>query len=488
MQPIYLNSFFNATAIALLNSLWQMAFLYLVYLIINAVFLLSPKAKFNVLTGLQFIGFSWFIYTFSISLNTSIAIISTNFNAAILPKNNLFLNTIFPLLSTVYLFFVLVFFVQLFIQIFTAKKAINHCTYSTFTQCNVYVQNICKQLHISKKIVLKTTLQNVVPYTIGYIKPIIVLPIAAINNLSAQELEAILLHEIAHIKRQDYVINMLLMMIEGIMCFNPFAKIINKEIAVERELCCDDIVINYPYPATQYAKALLHIATTQIDTPFCTVNLFAFNSQYQLKNRINRMLNMPTVSKNNNLQFAFILLFGLLIFSAVAFINNQVQNVVVYASNNVATNNRLQKVVFVKNNEPKNRVVVNTLKIVEPTKNKQLPQKTTPKIPANYCNATLENSRQFIANGFKKLAEDIVENNETYQVKNINEENFFIEDSSNIAIVAAVKKEATTHVQRFLISATSKSAASIIVVTTTTKNDGTKQVKIEFEKGSGVIE
>ncbi len=95
------------------------------------------------------------------------------------------------------------------------------------------------------------------PVTIGYLKPIILVPLAAINHLTTQQLEAVLLHELSHIRRYDYLINLVINFIQTILYFNPFVKAFVKIIEREREKSCDEMVVQFQYDPHGYASALL---------------------------------------------------------------------------------------------------------------------------------------------------------------------------------------------------------------------------------------
>jgi beta-lactamase regulating signal transducer with metallopeptidase domain len=95
-----------------------------------------------------------------------------------------------------------------------------------------------------------------VPAVIGWIRPVILIPAGALINLSAQELEAVLAHELAHIRRFDYVANLLQSAIEALMFYHPAMWWIAKRIRAERENCCDDLAIAACGDRVIYARAL----------------------------------------------------------------------------------------------------------------------------------------------------------------------------------------------------------------------------------------
>src|SRR4029079_16056399 len=80
-----------------------------------------------------------------------------------------------------------------------------------------------------------------VPFVVGWIKPAVVIPGSALTGLSVQELDAILLHELAHIRRHDYAINLVQTLIETLFFYHPAIWWVSRQIRKEREHCCDDL-------------------------------------------------------------------------------------------------------------------------------------------------------------------------------------------------------------------------------------------------------
>lgn len=99
-----------------------------------------------------------------------------------------------------------------------------------------------------------------VPVTLGFLKPVILLPFAMITHLSPQQIEAILVHELAHIRRKDYLINICVTVMELLFFFNPFTRMLIGQLKKEREHCCDDLVLQFRYDPHAYVSALLSLA------------------------------------------------------------------------------------------------------------------------------------------------------------------------------------------------------------------------------------
>jgi beta-lactamase regulating signal transducer with metallopeptidase domain len=100
-----------------------------------------------------------------------------------------------------------------------------------------------------------------VPLTLGHLKPVILLPVAMINHLTPQQVEAILVHELAHIRRHDYLLHLAVTALGGFFFFNPFARLLVRQVKKERENCCDDLVLQFRYDRHSYVSALLSLAT-----------------------------------------------------------------------------------------------------------------------------------------------------------------------------------------------------------------------------------
>jgi len=106
-----------------------------------------------------------------------------------------------------------------------------------------------------------------VPVAIGYLKPLILIPVGMINALNAQEVEAILLHELAHIRRQDSLVNLLQNCMETIFFFNPAILWLSSLIRAEREHCCDDVAVSYTKNKVRYISALVHFEEYALSNP-----------------------------------------------------------------------------------------------------------------------------------------------------------------------------------------------------------------------------
>jgi uncharacterized protein (TIGR03435 family) len=98
-----------------------------------------------------------------------------------------------------------------------------------------------------------------VPTVVGWLRPVVLVPVGALGGLPAEHLEALLLHELAHIRRHDYLINILQSVAESLLFYHPAVWWVSGHIREERELCCDDLAVSINGDALTYARALAQL-------------------------------------------------------------------------------------------------------------------------------------------------------------------------------------------------------------------------------------
>src|SRR6185436_19147742 len=255
-------NFLQALGWAVLNSLWQMAFLWVIFQVILSFGINKPSAKSKLATVLLSTGFVWFMYTLIFhwfidpdSIKRSLLAIGS-FETGNTVWNER-LQLMLPYASAIYLLLLTLPTIQ-FIRNYKFVRLIRT---KGLSKCNVdlriFVQRFAERMGIHKPVHIYISDLISSPVTIGFLKPIILMPIAAINNLTVKQVEAVLLHELAHIRRHDYFINLLINFFHTVLYFNPFVKLFAKTIEREREKSCDEIVMQFPYDPHGYASALL---------------------------------------------------------------------------------------------------------------------------------------------------------------------------------------------------------------------------------------
>lgn len=153
---------------------------------------------------------------------------------------------------------------------------------------NERIHALAAQLNIQRTIALAQSARVHAPVVLGYIKPLIIIPTGMLSGLTTDQLEAIFLHELVHIKRHDYLVNLFQMFMEAFLFFNPFVWMLSTIIRNEREHCCDDAVVSRTGNAKLYAAALVQLEEVRLSQAGIALSL-AENKNLLLK-RIKRLM------------------------------------------------------------------------------------------------------------------------------------------------------------------------------------------------------
>jgi GWxTD domain-containing protein len=111
-------------------------------------------------------------------------------------------------------------------------------------------------MRVSKPVALLESCLTEMPIVIGCLRPVILAPVGMLAGMPADQIDAILLHELAHIRRGDYLVNLAQMIVESLLFYHPAIWWIGGVIRAERENCCDDLVVESSVDAHRYAAAL----------------------------------------------------------------------------------------------------------------------------------------------------------------------------------------------------------------------------------------
>ena len=126
----------------------------------------------------------------------------------------------------------------------------------------VYWQNkigsLSQQLHITRAVTMLESGITKIPVVIGHLRPVIYMPLGLLANLPPDQVEAVLLHELAHIRRNDYLVNLLQNVAETIFFFNPGLLWVSSLLKQEREHCCDDVALAHTGDKKQFIQALIN--------------------------------------------------------------------------------------------------------------------------------------------------------------------------------------------------------------------------------------
>lgn len=125
------------------------------------------------------------------------------------------------------------------------------------------MNELCNSLKIKGKVLLKQSERVSSPLVMGVIKPVIIFPMGLIQALPTDEIEAILVHELAHIKRKDFLINIVINLLQVIYFFHPAFWWLKIQLDAEREFHCDDIALNQLGKKLTLIKALTNASEFQ---------------------------------------------------------------------------------------------------------------------------------------------------------------------------------------------------------------------------------
>lgn len=175
------------------------------------------------------------------------------------------------------------------------------------------VEKLRKLLKASTPVqVLQSSLVEV-PVVFGWLKPTILLPVQVLESLSGVQLRMVLAHELAHIRRNDYLANLVQTCIETLLFFHPAVWWVSRRIRAEREHCCADLAVQYCGQGSELASALVAVEEGRCE-PLPNPALAATGGD--TNNRVRRLLGIPSRRDRVGLS-AFSILFGV---SVLAFI------------------------------------------------------------------------------------------------------------------------------------------------------------------------
>lgn len=325
-----LQQFIKAFGWSILNSLWQSAIIYgILFIIMLSIPKLAAKHKHNLAFGaiiLMFIGFGYnFIHQLTLNVNHQAPAVNAQniqvyqyFNS-LPPSFSSKAEQYFPVVVVFYIIGILL---QLFViikgygQLSKLKKESLSIVPDSW---KTIFEQVTAQLKINKVIRFHISSIVNVPLVIGYLKPVVLFPLALVNQLDNDQVEAILIHELSHIRRNDFLLNLIKTAIETLLFYNPFVWMAGRFIHIEREHACDDLVLKITGKPLNYAHALLKLELLK-DKKSPAYALAATGKTQNLYQRIKRITNMKTNYLNAKQQMAALTL-GVACLFSIAWIN-----------------------------------------------------------------------------------------------------------------------------------------------------------------------
>ncbi len=155
------------------------------------------------------------------------------------------------------------------------------------------VAQLSRRLKVSRTVRLCESIVAEVPTVIGWLRPVILVPVSAFVGLSPQQIEAVLAHELAHIRRHDYLVNLLQTAIETLLFYHPAVWWVSRQIRTEREHCCDDLAVAACGNVLTYARALAELEQLRGTGAMLPQLAVAADGGGSLLKRIQRLIETP---------------------------------------------------------------------------------------------------------------------------------------------------------------------------------------------------
>ena len=175
-------------------------------------------------------------------------------------------------------------------------------------------RRIAGRLQLRRAVAIVESGAVAVPTLVGWIKPVVLLPAAALAGLSTEQLHAILAHELAHVRRHDYLVNLLQSMVETLLFYHPAMWWVSSQVRTEREHCCDDVAIEVCGDRLVYVSALAELTSIAGQR-----RLALAATDGSLVSRVQRILGRPRAMHEPTPAWALIALFVLIIGGAGSF-------------------------------------------------------------------------------------------------------------------------------------------------------------------------
>ncbi len=150
---------------------------------------------------------------------------------------------------------------------------------------------LARRLGLGRAVRLLQSASVDVPAAVGWLSPVVLLPVSALSGLSTRQLEMVLAHELAHIRRHDFAVNLAQVLVETLLFYHPAVRWVSQVIRVEREHCCDDVAVAASGGAVSYARALTALEELRVLPPANSPAMSALGGS--LPERVRRLITTP---------------------------------------------------------------------------------------------------------------------------------------------------------------------------------------------------
>jgi beta-lactamase regulating signal transducer with metallopeptidase domain len=227
-----------------------------------------------------------------------------------------YFNTHAALIVLIWFIVFLARFVRLLSGLVYAQRIRYYQTKPASAEWQERLTQLVHKLWIGRPVLLLESALIKIPVVVGFLKPAILVPIGMLAHLPADQVESILLHELAHIRRRDYLFNLVQHVVDTLFFFNPALIWISSLIRTERENCCDDIAIRETRSRRQLIEALVSFHEyRQREGEYAVA--FAGEKENQVVQRVKRIVHKTNHSLNAGER---VVLMGVLLVLSAAFV------------------------------------------------------------------------------------------------------------------------------------------------------------------------
>lgn len=177
----------------------------------------------------------------------------------------------FPIVVGLWLAGVALLSARLFVSWTRARRWVRHGASAADVRWQRLAAKLSEVLGLRRAVTILESAAVEVPFVIGSLRPVIVLPASTLTGLTPEQIEMVLAHEFAHIRRHDFLVNLLQAVVETLMFYHPAVWWMSHRVRVERENCCDDLAVAVCGNPVQYARALARLEELRAAGPAIAV-------------------------------------------------------------------------------------------------------------------------------------------------------------------------------------------------------------------------
>ena len=229
-------------------------------------------------------------------------------------------------------------FVKLLSGLVYAQRVRHYQTSAVAAEWQDRLAALMQRLEITRPVRLLESALIKVPVAVGWLKPVILVPVGMLAQLPADQVESIILHELAHISRRDYLFNLAQNIVDTLYFFNPALLWVSSLIRTERENCCDDVAIRESRSRRRLVEALVSFHEYQQSTRGWSLG-FAGEKNGLVK-RVERIVRKRNHSLNPGERL--LLMVGVLVLCGAFITVNREQTTVRIAAKIVATDKQVE--------------------------------------------------------------------------------------------------------------------------------------------------